>query len=94
MVILIFIGAIPKSVDNKQILDKLQVEKERGITVKAQSASMVYETGGVTYLLNLIDTPGHVDFSWEVARSLGACDGVILVVDANQGVQVRNIDIK
>lgn len=56
--------------------------------ILAQSASMVYESGGVQYLLNLIDTPGHVDFSWEVSRSLGACDGVILVVDANQGVQV------
>jgi small GTP-binding protein len=70
-------------------MDKLQVERERGITVKAQSASMIYENEGIRYLLNLIDTPGHVDFSWEVSRSLCACDGVILVVDANQGVQVR-----
>lgn len=84
-----YIGTIVKSSDNKQILDKLQVERERGITVKAQTASMVYKAkDGERYLLNLIDTPGHVDFCYEVSRSLSACHGVILVVDANQGVQV------
>jgi len=56
--------------------------------VKAQTASMIYQKDGTNYLLNLLDTPGHVDFSFEVSRSLTACDGVILVVDANQGVQV------
>lgn len=75
-----------------QILDSLQVEKERGITVKAQSASLLYRyKDGHDYLLNLIDTPGHVDFSNEVTRSLSACEGVILLVDANQGVQAQTV---
>lgn len=71
-----------------QILDKLQVERERGITVKAQTASFIHTEGEKQYLFNLIDTPGHVDFSSEVSRSLAACQGVILLIDANQGVQV------
>ncbi|XP_063707346.1 translation factor GUF1 homolog, mitochondrial [Culicoides brevitarsis] len=74
-----------------QILDSLQVERERGITVKAQSASLLYNYKGETYLLNLIDTPGHVDFSNEVSRSLAACDGIILLVDANSGVQAQTV---
>lgn len=65
------------------------MEKERGITVKAQTASLVFKHEGEQYLLNLIDTPGHVDFSYEVSRSLAACQGAILLVDASQGVQVR-----
>ncbi|ROT65713.1 hypothetical protein C7M84_016317 [Penaeus vannamei] len=89
--ILEFTGAIKKDADNKQVLDKLQVERERGITVKAQTASVTYEYKGQTYLLNLIDTPGHVDFSYEVSRSLAACDGVILLVDANEGVQAQTV---
>ncbi|EDV24904.1 Translation factor GUF1-like protein, mitochondrial [Trichoplax sp. H2] len=84
-------GVIPKSAENKQVLDKLQVERERGITVKAQTASMLYEYHGETYLLNLIDTPGHVDFNYEVSRSLAACQGVLLVVDASQGVQAQTV---
>ncbi|KAK9504602.1 hypothetical protein O3M35_010903 [Rhynocoris fuscipes] len=84
-------GAVDISDANKQVLDRLQVEKERGITVKAQTASLNYELNGKNYLLNLIDTPGHVDFSNEVARSLSTCQGVILLVDANQGVQAQTV---
>ena len=84
-------GTISSRKKNEQFLDKLQVEKERGITVKAQTASMFYEYKGETYLLNLIDTPGHVDFSYEVSRSLYACQGALLLVDAVQGVQAQTM---
>nr|XP_036858924.1 translation factor GUF1, mitochondrial isoform X1 [Manis javanica] len=84
-------GAIDKTKNNKQVLDKLQVEQERGITVKAQTASLFYNCDGKQYLLNLIDTPGHVDFSYEVSRSLSACQGVLLVVDANEGIQAQTV---
>ncbi|XP_063777051.1 translation factor GUF1, mitochondrial [Pseudophryne corroboree] len=84
-------GCIPKASSNKQVLDKLQVERERGITVKAQTASLFYTFEGKRYLLNLIDTPGHVDFSYEVSRSLSACQGVLLVVDANEGIQAQTV---
>lgn len=83
-------GAV-KVNSGKQILDKLQVEKERGITVKAQTASLNYTYKGIKYLLNLIDTPGHVDFSAEVHRSLTPCQGVILIVDANDGIQAQTV---
>lgn len=83
-------GAIAKTEKNKQVLDKLQVERERGITVKAQTVSLFYSHQGQQYLLNLIDTPGHVDFSYEVSRSISACQGVLLVVDANQVNQQTN----
>ncbi|XP_068719487.1 translation factor GUF1 homolog, mitochondrial-like isoform X2 [Montipora capricornis] len=84
-------GTISRNTDNKQVLDKLQVERERGITVKAQTVSLFYNYNGETYLLNLIDTPGHVDFSYEVSRSLAACQGVILLVDSAQGVQAQTV---
>ena len=75
----------------KQVLDKLDVERERGITVKAQTCSMVYKYKGEDYLLHLVDTPGHVDFRAEVARSYSSCGGAILLVDASQGVQAQTV---
>ncbi len=76
---------------NKQILDKLDVERERGITVKAQTCSMIYNYKGEDYLLHLVDTPGHVDFRAEVSRSYASCGGALLLVDASQGVQAQTV---
>jgi small GTP-binding protein len=87
-------GAIPTG-GRKQYLDRLEVERARGITVKAQSASLLFTPQAAepraTYLLNLVDTPGHVDFSYEVQRSLSACQGCLLLVDASQGIQAQTI---
>jgi small GTP-binding protein len=76
---------------NKQVLDKLDVERERGITVKAQTCTMIHNHNGEDYLLHLVDTPGHVDFRAEVSRSYASCGGAILLVDASQGVQAQTV---